>query len=302
MVSFGQALRSRVTLGSPRRHERITVYPLLARYQKPAGYLLFDEALERNLAEVQEVSEAGSVPWLRVKNRADVPILLLEGQEVQGGKQNRVINVSALAAARSELVIPVSCVERGRWHHRSSSFSSGHFSSPTLRRVVRRSVSRSATLGGGYSSDQGAVWASVDSTLSLTDTLSPTSAVSDSYLRVAEEVERLIEAFPLEANQLGLLVCLDGRPLGLDLFPDERAYQRHHRKVLHSYVYAALYETPTVRLGDVPSFLGVLDTLEPTRMQSVGLGTDCRLDTAEISATALEVDGAYLYASAIAAA
>jgi hypothetical protein len=71
--------------------------------------------------------------------------------------------------------------------------------------------------------------------------------------------------------------------------------------VLYSYFYAALFERPEVALADVPSFLEALDALEPTRTQSVGIGTDCRADTADISASALEVEGTYLYASAFAA-
>ncbi len=46
-------------------------------------------------------------------------MLLLDGEHLEGAMQNRVLNVSVLAAARHDTVIPVSCVERGRWGYGS---------------------------------------------------------------------------------------------------------------------------------------------------------------------------------------
>jgi hypothetical protein len=73
---------------------------------------------------VTEVSREGSVPDLCLVNDADRPVLLLDGEELRGAKQNRVLNLTILAPARKTIVVPVSCVEQGRWAHRSAAFSS----------------------------------------------------------------------------------------------------------------------------------------------------------------------------------
>ena len=54
-------------------------------------------------ARVTEVSEAGSVPFIQVANRADRPLLLLDGEELIGAKQNRILNTTVLVEAAALL-------------------------------------------------------------------------------------------------------------------------------------------------------------------------------------------------------
>jgi hypothetical protein len=109
-----------VRLGTPQVHRNLAVFPLLAERHQPPGYVLLDEALERKLARVTEVSEAGRVPELAFENASAEKILLIDGDELAGAKQNRVVNLSILVGAGQRLVIPVSCVEQGRWSYRRS--------------------------------------------------------------------------------------------------------------------------------------------------------------------------------------
>ena len=87
-------------------------------------YLTLDEALASGVDEITEVSEQGSVPDLKFINRGPQPVLILDGEELLGAKQNRIVNLTILVAANSELTIPVSCVEAGRWRSRSRAFTS----------------------------------------------------------------------------------------------------------------------------------------------------------------------------------
>ena len=73
------------------------------------------------------MDEAGDVGELAVRNPLDLGVLLYDGEELVGAKQNRILNVSVLLAAGSTTRIPVSCVERGRWSSRGRRFrSAGH--------------------------------------------------------------------------------------------------------------------------------------------------------------------------------
>ena len=56
------------------------------------------------------------VPTLVAYNPTLSPVLLMEGETVTGGRQNRVLNVSVLIPAGATIDIPVSCVEQGRWN------------------------------------------------------------------------------------------------------------------------------------------------------------------------------------------
>src|SRR5487761_2775144 len=113
-----------VRVGEPSRHEALTVFPLFSTGDSSVNYLLSDEAIQAGSVAVEEVSEGGSVPNLLVTNNSDSLVLFLEGEELRGAKQNRVLNTSVLVAAHSKTPIPVSCVEQGRWRYRSKQFAS----------------------------------------------------------------------------------------------------------------------------------------------------------------------------------
>ena len=102
-----------VRVGDAIRYESLSVFPLFAGVQSPVEYLLSDEGIGSGSVTVEEVLEGGSVPDLLVENKGDIRILFIEGEELVGAKQNRVLNTSVLIAAKSKVKIPVSCVEAG---------------------------------------------------------------------------------------------------------------------------------------------------------------------------------------------
>jgi len=119
-----------VRVGQPVRYQALSVFPLFDGAMTPVEYTLSDEGIGSGTVSVEEISEAGSVPDLLVENKGEVRVLFLEGEELVGAKQNRVLNTSVLIAAYSKMRIPVSCVEQGRWGYRSRKFdSSGSHSS-----------------------------------------------------------------------------------------------------------------------------------------------------------------------------
>ena len=115
-----------ITLGPAVVIDNLTMFPLLRTGANPASleYSVLDEALAAGVAEITEVSEHGSVPELKFVNRGPKPVLLVDGEELLGAKQNRIVNLTILVAANSALTIPVSCVEAGRWRSSSRAFTS----------------------------------------------------------------------------------------------------------------------------------------------------------------------------------
>ncbi len=91
--------------------------------------------------------------WKKSTNRAAFPIwpsrtsasghcLIPEGEILMGAKQNRVINVTVLVAAGVKFVLPVSCVEAGRWRYKSRHFESKFCAPPSLRNKKLKAVHR----------------------------------------------------------------------------------------------------------------------------------------------------------------
>ena len=109
--------------GEPLRHGPLTVIPLTADPAPEPDWLTLGEA--GDAVVIEEVSHGGHVPTLVVTNTADRPVLLLDGEELVGAKQNRVLNTTVLVARGARLDIPVSCVEQGRWSYTSRRFAPG---------------------------------------------------------------------------------------------------------------------------------------------------------------------------------
>ena len=109
-------------LGPLKIHRHVAVVPLITKSDAKLDYLLANEAIEKQQIRVTEISEGGSIPELRVTNHSSARILLLDGEELSGAKQNRVLNTSIMLEPKSETVIPVSCTEVGRWARTSTEF------------------------------------------------------------------------------------------------------------------------------------------------------------------------------------
>src|SRR5947208_14061991 len=135
------SLKSPIQLGDAVEHRGVVIVPLFPRSDPRAEYLTLDEAIPLGF-HVTELDAAGSVPELLAKNPLDANVLLYDGEELLGAKQNRILNVTVLAAGGAETRIPVSCVEVGRWSSRSTTFaSSPSHAYPELRRVKAQRLS-----------------------------------------------------------------------------------------------------------------------------------------------------------------
>ena len=111
-------------LGRKQTFRNLAIFPLLSTYSLDLDYLLLDEALSENLIEVVEVDKQGSVPELKIVNKSPTIVFILDQEELVGAKQNRIVNTTILIQRNSTTLIPVSCVEQGRWSYDSPRFSS----------------------------------------------------------------------------------------------------------------------------------------------------------------------------------
>ena len=81
----------------PQFIENVQILPILGKdfYSDRFGFLT-DSLKKSGSAEITEVSDDGNVPKILFKNNGDRPILLIDGEELKGCKQNRVLNLSFL--------------------------------------------------------------------------------------------------------------------------------------------------------------------------------------------------------------
>lgn len=226
-----------IRIGEPIRHESLTVFPLFTESHGNVNYLLSDEALQTGAVTVEEVSEGGSVPDLLVENSGDIRVLFLEGEELVGAKQNRILNTSVLLPANCKIKIPVSCVERGRWAYKSRQFGSeGRHSPSKLRHSLKSSVSESLIEGEGHRSDQGKVWEEVDAQQAALGVSSKTAAMADSFESYQPQIDQYAERFQYPDGAAGLAVAVGDKIVAVDLFDNPTTCKKVWRRLLSGFI------------------------------------------------------------------
>lgn len=269
-----------IEFGKLQQFGEMTVFPVFSANNGKVEYLSLKEAMNRNLLEITEVDDSGSVPELKVKNLAEIPVLILDGEELMGAKQNRVVNTTILLKEDYNTIIPVSCVEQGRWSYTSRNFQdSDRIASYNIRNVKSASVKRSVERTGQYSSDQGAVWNEVNKLQDRMEVKSPTSAMSDVYESKIDDLDDYIKAFELLENQKGILVVIHGEIAGFDVISSKSAYMDLHKKLIKSYALDAMgndKKTKSLNAEMAQKFLKEIMECDESKNKSVGYGYDYR--------------------------
>jgi hypothetical protein len=282
--------------GEAVEHRGVVIAPLFPTRNPGCAYLTLDEALPRGFA-VTETDAAGTVPELAVENPLTDKVLLYDGEELVGAKQNRILNVTVLVAEQTAVRIPVSCVEEGRWSFRSVAMgAAGHVSHANLRR--RKAETLAATpLARGIA--QGEVWNEVRAKADRMDARSPTGAANDVYSAYRPSLDELEANFPLERGQCGALLALDNT-LCLDWVSRPEAFAQLWPKLRRGYLLDALEVLdgrPTAPEA-IAGFLDAIVALHPAQQPSVGLGNDVRLRGERVVGSGLELDGEVIQLSA----
>jgi hypothetical protein len=275
---------SGLQVGDPLSHEGLTVHPLIRESLLGKDYLTLDEALKLNVARVTEVSESGSVPQLLFRNQGEQAVFLLDGEELVGAKQNRVLNITILAPAGKDTVIPVSCVEAGRWNHSSEDFVSApraQFSASRAKKAAR--VSESLATEQVARSDQSEVWADIDMKMSSLQSRSETAAVEQVFEDHEENLGKFVERLDCVEGQVGAVFFVKGRLAGLEFFDRTDTCRLLMPKIIRSYALDAIdpgYRgSENVAIGSPGDLIKLVTGSAYSSHKAVGEGEDLRFDS-----------------------
>ncbi len=252
------------------------------------------------------IAERGSatVPELIVDNRGKTHVLLMAGEILVGGKQNRVLREDLLLPPRSgPRSISVYCVEQGRWSGSRKDFESkASVAQPSLRREV---------IGEG---DQNRVWAEVHRSVRAARPAAPSAASpTQSYQQLYEapevrrrldDTERAIDARGAAAGAVGAMVVTGDEIAGLDAFQDASLFKRQWRKLLRSYAVDAA--TPPRRTHSDDDLRakarGLLTTVAAaggTARGNAGVGQLFELRTKDFKGAALDFEGRVVHLAVV---
>ena len=286
-------------LGEAITYENLTIFPLLASQQiDTSGFTTLDEALASGDAVVTEqgsymrrsrdgggqaYSSGAQVNQLVLINRGKRPLLLLAGEVVSGGKQDRIIGKDRIVPIGAEpLPLSVFCVEHGRWAGGSEKFmAGGTIVHPSVREKAAvaqsqtgvwdavRGNSRVATARPGAAAGAAAAppvvsREAVDATIaSSAPTMSykqiyESPRVGKSVEELAGQLQRRFERATKGQQVVGVVVAFGGEVAWSDAFASSALFQAYWPKLLRSYAIEALSRSAsreTASLDDAREFL-----------------------------------------------
>lgn len=281
-----QELLSHVSVEEPVTMGQLQVFGLRWTVDADLGYMTLDEAMTGQSLVVEEVSESGSVPTLKVTNRGDAMVFLMAGELLVGAKQNRVLNASLMVDARSELPVPVSCVERGRWGYRSRRFAdSGSSSHARLRAKMSRDAMEAYREHGRPSSKQGEVWREVNMKLAAMGSSSDSDSLHQAYEDHRAALDQSIRDAKAPEGCCGVVFAFGGRIAGADLFDKPSTLAKLWPKVLKAYAIDAMErreKAPEVVRDTVEAWLRNAHGARCEQFKSPGLGDDVRMESPEL--------------------
>jgi hypothetical protein len=197
-------------------------------------------------------------------NNSDKPLLLLAGEIVTGGKQDRIVGKDRIVPAKSEPIdLDVFCVEPHRWEGASNRFHSFGYS------MAQPSIRKEAMKSG----NQQAVWNEVaQSRQAVADVVAgaaPEIATSSSYAQAMQNrfVQDRLDAVvgPMErtydeiTNELkgqhaiGAVVAVGGDIIWADTFASGSLFGKYWPKLLHSYAAETVSRTAWHKPNSAPS-------------------------------------------------
>jgi hypothetical protein len=303
------SIETTFTFGTEITFESLTLVPLLGTSSPEPGYDILDAALAQGTLRITEITESGSVPEIKVLNRGQRPVLIIDGEELVGAKQNRTVNLSILIPHATDVVVPVTCVEAGRWSHRSRSFASSsrtHFAAGRAAKSAQ--VSASLLREGVARADQSQVWQEIAAKSVRLSARSHTGAMSEMFEVQHEGIESFVRGLPIAESQVGAVFILDGTPMGVDLFDSPHTFRSLIPKIVRGYALDAIdrRSNPAARASSstmtphesATQFMRRVLDASRTPFAAPGLGETWRLFAPHVSGGGLTVDGNLVHMSA----
>lgn len=287
------------SVGTPLTRAGISLIPVYIHGDSPPLV-----SADTSTVTVTEVADA-TVPTLTITNTGSLPTLVAEGEVLSGGQQDRVVNTSVLVPATTNLDVPVSCVEHGRWGGGRGFSRQARYASRRVRRAKNISVTENVRTGGSKASDQGRVWDIVSRELDRLDVRSETGSFfaaaealdhHDVLRIVRDEVARL---GPLP-GQRGVVVAHGRRIVSCEVFASTELLAAHWAGLVDSWFLDAP-DTDDHRRPGLSAALRYVRRIGTTPgdvAPAVGLGEEIHIRSGRFHAQVLVADDSIVHASA----
>lgn len=263
------------------KYRNMEVIPVKINSSSNNDYLTLKRGISAGFVEITEC-EVSTVGTVLARNNANIPLVLIDGDEIVGAKQNRIMNRSLIIPPKTTLRVSVSCTEQGRWHYGRSrrnhygrdeylnrvNFSNSsednfeelrefennqpdnHFESSDFAADFSTRLAKSNDLFEEKNC-QSTVWNSISNLEDRTSFRSRTSALHDNFENHRSRHNEYLKNFKLEFGQCGAIFIINGEIKGLELFHNPLIYQEYHEKIFRSYIMEAITKNYSSYCSDI---------------------------------------------------
>ena len=270
------------------KYKNMEVIPVKINDNANKEYLTLKRGITAGFVEVTEC-EISTVGTVLARNNANIPLVLIDGDEIVGAKQNRIMNRSLIVPPKTTMPVSVSCTEQGRWHYgrsRRDYINEINYNDSLSRSDVRSEIFDD-NLEIDYIDDikdekelsenfevsdfaadfatrrdksdvlfkdldcQSTVWSSIKNLENKTSFKSRTSALNDNYENHRLRQNEYLKHFKLEFGQSGAIFIINGLIKGFELFSNPFIYQEYHEKIFRSYIMEAISNRYSSHSSDI---------------------------------------------------
>lgn len=281
-VTKGECMSINIT--NIEQREEFTVVQFKTAWQDSIDYITGRSGIEKHGVKAEEISESATVNDLSIINETEFFVFFTDGDILEGAKQNRVLNTSIFLKPKSKTKVPVSCVERGRWHYRSPDFKPAmDISPPSMRAAKMEQVKFKMRTEGMHYADQGEVWARVAEDSSRREVHSDTENYMETLRASKEKMRTKVASFSPDPDANGAAIFIGGTLTAFEVFNRRDVYREYFDKIIHAAAFEAVPATETPQ--PIPEQKAVLETIElltqieksaKEKHKGVGEGTENR--------------------------
>lgn len=253
--------------------KNLRLYPiyateLLATQKNQYGsYVSLDEALKTNRIEISEKSIDGrsdEVNKLYVENKSSDTLILLAGEIVKGGKQDRTLSDDIVLAPKTGKVdLDVFCVEHGRWDEKAENVVADKPMEEKKFKMTTAMVKPSVRKNAVVDKSQGKVWEKVDEVNVKANQVTSTAAYTafdenkDYKKQEKEYTDYFTTHLPKDSKWVGVLAVSGSSVIGCDVFVTQDLFLKSWSKLLPSYINEAIYDggPVTIKASEVKAYV-----------------------------------------------
>lgn len=261
-----------IDIGEEIVYKNVKVFPIFLQKESIRDIKLktLEEALKENILEIKETNVVSQLTFIN-KSKTD-KILIVEGDIVQGGRQNRVVNVTMVVDEDSTVTVPTSCVEQNRWSFKGDvTFSKINKLSPSLyadfNTDVYKTMQRSKESGEVcYASNQSSLWGNISTFLCSSNVSSNTASYSDSYENKKQDITLYVDKILPHIKECCGIAAIIGKKLVVSICDSIELFMPQLKTLLQSYIIEALLNSSVDDDFNADKLVNILNKLKKNKI------------------------------------